>query len=225
MQGCSCRLAMENKRDIFLMGRKLGMTQVYDDAGACVAVTAVEVCPCPVVAVRTRDNDGYSAVQIAAEELANPKRTTNPIRGFYAKVNLPTHKYLREFRVDDSSVYTPGESFDLSQLQMGDLVDVRGVTKGRGFQGVVKRHNFDGGPGAHGSMFHRRGGSYGNREEPGKIYKGRKMPGHMGTAARTVQNLRVIRVCLEEKICLVKGSVMGPNGGLVVIRTAKKGKR
>ncbi|MDR2677443.1 MAG: 50S ribosomal protein L3 [Puniceicoccales bacterium] len=225
MQGDSCRLAMDEKRDVFLMGRKLGMTQVYDAAGACVAVTAVEVCPCPVVAVRTPDDDGYAAIQIAAEKLSSPRRCTKPMRDFYTKANLPAHKHLREFRVEDSSVYTPGESLDLSHLHAGDMVDVRGVTKGRGFQGVVKRHGFDGGPGAHGSMFHRRGGSYGNREEPGKIYKGRKMPGHMGTVARTVQNLRVIRVCLEENVCLVKGSVMGPNGGLVIIRTAKKGKR
>jgi large subunit ribosomal protein L3 len=216
---------MGNKRDIFLMGRKLGMTQVYDDAGACVAVTAVEVRPCPIVAVRTPDNDGYAAIQVAAEKVDNPRRCTKPLRDFYTKSNLPAHKYLREFRVADPSAYAPGESLDLSQLQVGDMVDVRGITKGRGFQGVVKRHGFDGGPGAHGSMFHRRGGSYGNREEPGKIYKGRKMPGHMGTAARTVQNLRIVRVCPEENVCLVKGSVMGPNGGLVVIRTAKKGKR
>ncbi|MDR1457064.1 MAG: 50S ribosomal protein L3 [Puniceicoccales bacterium] len=225
MQNDFCRLAMENKREIFLMGRKLGMTQVYDGAGACVAVTAIEVCPCPVVAVRTLDHDEYVAVQIAAEKLGNARRCTNSMRGFYAKANLPTHKQLREFRVPDSSEYAPGEFLDLSLLHAGDMVDIRGVTKGRGFQGVVKRYGFDGGPGAHGSMFHRRGGSYGQREEPGKIYKGRKMPGHMGAVARTVQNLQVIRVCADEKVCLVKGSVMGANGNLIIIRTAKKDKR
>ncbi|MDR0428777.1 MAG: 50S ribosomal protein L3, partial [Puniceicoccales bacterium] len=204
---------MEKKdRVVCLMGRKLGMTQLFDEKSVFVAVTAIEVEACPVTAVRSDAKDGYDAIQIAAGLLAKPGRCCQATEGSFKKLGLAPHRYLKEFCVQDSSLYAVGDIMELSLLQEGGCVDVRGITKGRSFQGVVKRYGFSGGPGAHGSMFHRRGGSFGMREEPGRVYRGRKMPGHMGAVTRTLQSLEIVKICVDEGILFVKGSVVGPRG-------------
>jgi large subunit ribosomal protein L3 len=214
---------MEGKRKIvLLMGRKLGMTQIHDDRGNFVAATAIEVGPCPVVCMKTAQKDGYGAIQIAAEEVA-PHRLTSAVAGHFAKNNCRPHRHLKELRVDAPEAYAAGENLSISLLGVGDRVDVSGITKGCGFQGVMKRYGFSGGPASHGSMFHRRGGSYGQREKPGRVYPGRKMPGPMGDEKRTMQNLAVVRVIPEKNLLFVRGSIVGANGGLVTVRTAKKG--
>jgi large subunit ribosomal protein L3 len=214
----------EKKKRILVMGRKLGMTRLYDSIGRHIAVTAIGVGPCPVVRIKDVEKDGYAAVQIAAEETLLA-RLTRATAGHYGKNGVKPHRRLSELRISagDATAYEMGEIFDLSRFREGERVDVSGITKGHGFQGVMKRHGFSGGPASHGSMFHRRGGSYGMREEPGRIYKGRKMPGHMGCDRQTVQNLSVIRVLPEQGLLFLKGSVVGANGNWVKVRTAKKG--
>ncbi|MDR2577056.1 MAG: 50S ribosomal protein L3 [Puniceicoccales bacterium] len=205
-----------------MLGRKVGMTQIHDAAGEFVATTIVEILPNHVVRVKNKESDGYCAVQIAAEAVPE-YRLTKPVVGHLRKNGCTPHRKLKEMRVADVAAYKNDKVFDLSLLSAGNLVDVSGIVKGRGFQGVMKRHGFSGGPASHGSMFHRRGGSYGQREEPGRIYRGRKMPGHMGAARRTAQNLEVLRVDVEQNLLFVRGSVVGCNGGLVAVRSAKKG--
>ncbi|MDR1437963.1 MAG: 50S ribosomal protein L3 [Puniceicoccales bacterium] len=214
----------KNEKIVVLLGKKLGMTQLSDSKGAFVAVTALEVGPCPIIRVKSAERDGYGAVQIGADPLQNSWRSGKAWRGNFEKYGQVPHRYLREFRVADAAAYAPGEILNVVMLKEGEQVDIQGITKGRGFQGVVKRHGFSGGPGGHGSMFHRRGGSYGMREEPGRVYKGRKMPGHMGAVTRTIQNLEIVKICADEGVLFVKGSVVGPNGNWVSIRTARKGK-
>jgi large subunit ribosomal protein L3 len=211
-----------NKKVLLLLGRKLGMARLCDSSGNSFAVTAIRVARCPVVKVRRPEKDGYAALQIAAEPLP-AFRLSGAEAGHFAKNNCQPHRHLREIRVESVENYSDGEIFDLSCIAEGELVDIAGITKGHGFQGVMKRYGFSGGPASHGSMFHRRGGSYGQREEPGRVYPGRKMPGHMGAVRRTVQNLPVVRICAERQIFFVRGSVTGCNGGLLCIRTAKKG--
>lgn len=198
------------------------MTQVYDSANCLVPVTVIQAGPCPIVKVKTADSDGYTAVQIAFEK-AKDKALTAAELGHLKKNGQESYRHLQELRVEDASAYNAGEVLSVAEFQVGQKVDVSGTTKGRGFQGVMKRHDFAGGPASHGSMFHRRGGSYGMREWPGRVYKGRKMPGHMGVDVRTVQNLTVVRVIPEKNLLLVKGSIAGCNDGLVMVRTAKKG--
>lgn len=210
------------KRVVLLFGRKLGMTRLNNAQGDFVAVTGIHVRPSVVVQLRSRERDGYSAIQVGAEPVA-PFRLSRGEVGHLAKNNCQPHKLLREIRVSDSGSYRPGEILDLTHLREGERIDIAGVTKGRGFQGVMKRHGFSGGPASHGSMFHRRGGSYGQREEPGRIYRGRKMPGHMGSERRTTQNLKIVRICADRGLFFVEGSVAGASGGLLAIRTAKKG--
>ncbi|MDR0340526.1 MAG: 50S ribosomal protein L3 [Puniceicoccales bacterium] len=213
---------MEDEKIVLLFGRKLGMTRLHDAMGGSVATTAIHVDPCTVVQLRSLSRDGYSAISVGAEQ-TEPFRLSRAENGHFVRNGCKPHKILREIRVPDSEKYQPGEILDLSLLREGQVIDIVGVTKGRGFQGVMKRHGFSGGPASHGSMFHRRGGSYGQREEPGRIYRGRKMPGHMGGKRRTTQNLRVVRVYADRGLFFVRGSVAGANGGLLMIRTAKKG--
>ncbi|MDR3117550.1 MAG: 50S ribosomal protein L3 [Puniceicoccales bacterium] len=210
------------KKIILLMGRKLGMTQLQEASGRLVAATAIEVEPCPIVCLRTEEENGYRAVQVAAQERKVTGLTAAEV-GHCAHRQCKPHARLRELRVRDLEPYRAGEVFSLEDLSVGDLVDVAGTSKGHGFQGVMKRHGFAGGPASHGSMFHRRGGSYGQREEPGRIYPGRKMPGHMGVRRRTVQNLAVVRILPEQHLLFLRGSVAGANGGWVTVRSAKKG--
>jgi len=199
------------------------MTQVFDKENRLVPVTAIEVGPCQVVQVKTAETDGYNAIQIGFGK-KKASRLTQPMEGHYKKHNVEASQTLAEVRTDGAPTQKTGELLKADIFAEGQFVDVIGVSKGRGFQGVMKRHNFGGGPAAHGSMFHRRGGSFGMRQTPGHIFKGRKMPGHMGDIRRTQQNLQVVKVLADKNILLVKGSIPGADNCLVFVRDAKKGK-
>ena len=207
-----------------LLGKKIGMSQVYDDENNVVPVTVVEAGPCSVVQVKTVDKDGYSAVQIGFNPDFKKPQSIKPLVGHCKKHGAEPQAVLSEFRIGEDVEFEAGVSLTVEKFSEGEKIDVVATTKGRGFQGVVKRWNFAGGPDSHGSMFHRRGGSYGLCQWPGHIFKNKKMPGHMGARSRTVQNLRVIKIVPAKNLILVKGSIPGHNGCLVTIRPAKKRK-
>ena len=204
-----------------LIGKKVGMTQVYMETGELVPVTVIEAGPCPVVQVKSKATDGYSAVQIGYGA-KKEKNASNGALGHFKKGNQPPLRHLREIRLEADSGLAVGAALTVEIFQDEAKVDVIGTTKGHGFQGVMKRWNFAGGPASHGSMFHRRGGSYGMRQSPGHVQKGKKMPGHFGVDRRTVQNLAVVKILPEKNLILVKGSVPGANGSLVLVRKAVK---
>ncbi len=206
-----------------LLGKKIGMTQVYDAQNVLIPVTVVEAGPCSVVQVKTVETDGYNAVQIgfstkksknaSAAELAHAKKANLD--------NAP--RVLSEVRLTEAPTLKIGDVVNVTVFTEGMLVDVSGVTKGKGFQGVVRRFRVAGGPAAHGSMFHRRIGSIGMRQTPGRVWKNQRMPGHMGSESRTVQNLRVVKIIADKNLILVKGAIPGANGDDVVVRSAIKG--
>ncbi|MBI4300670.1 MAG: 50S ribosomal protein L3 [Chloroflexi bacterium] len=203
-----------------LIGRKLGMTHVFKEDGSVEAVTAIEAGPCVVTQVRTAENDGYAAAQVGFGEA---KRLNEPEKGHLKTLGLFRH--LQEFRAKDGELPQVGQRIDVSLFAVGEHVDVTGVSKGRGFAGVVKRHHFHGGPKTHGqSDRHRAPGSVGSGTTPGRVLKGLRMAGHMGAAQRTVLNLKVMASDPERNLLLVRGAVPGPTGGLVRIRkSVKKG--
>jgi len=204
-----------------LLGKKLGMTQVYDDAGRRVAVTVIEAGPCVVVQRKTRDTDGYDAVQLGFEKQLE-QRVNRPSLARYKKVGASPCKHLREFRIDADDETKAGDTVDLSVLEGATHVDISGTTKGRGFQGAVKRHNMAGGRMTHGGHSKRRVGSIGQCSYPARVMKGQRMPGHMGNVRRTRQNLKVIMVRGEENLLLVQGAVPGPTGGIIEVKRALK---
>ncbi len=204
-----------------LLGTKIGMTQVFDSEGRSIPVTVIKTGPCPVVQIKTEGRDGYSCLQIGYGEV-KAGNVSKSERGHTIKAKVDPLRRLKEIRFEGESEYGVGDVLTASGFSEGETVDVVGVSKGQGFQGVVKRFGFKGGPASHGSMFHRRGGSYGQCQWPGEVHKGRKMPGRMGGIGRTVQNLEVIKILENRNIILVKGSVPGPNGGEVLVRRAKK---
>lgn len=205
-----------------IIGRKVGMTQIFDDAGNQIPVTVIEAGPCPVVQRKTAETDGYDAVQLGFIE-QKAQRLSKAARSHFAKAEVPTQRVLREFRVDADSELKAGDQVKADAFSDISFVDVTGITKGRGFQGVVKRHNFGGGRASHGGKsVLRRGGSIGMCEFPARVFKNRKMPGHMGNVRVTTQNLKVVQVREEDNAILVKGSVPGPNGGVVLVRKALK---
>lgn len=202
-----------------LMGRKLGMTQIFDETGRAVPVTVLKVGPCVVTQVRTQERDGYEAIQIGFEE---SKRLNSPERG-HQKAAGSSMRYLREVDASDVSGYEVGQVVDCSLFTTGNRVDVTATSKGKGFAGVVKRHGFAGGPKTHGqSDRHRAAGSIGSSATPGRVFKGMRMAGRMGNARTTVQNLIVERVDAEKNLLLVRGSVPGANQSLVIVRSAVK---
>jgi large subunit ribosomal protein L3 len=202
-----------------LMGKKLGMTQVFDETGQAVPVTVLKVGPCVVTQVRTGERDGYEAVQLGFEET---KRLNSPDRG-HQKAAGSSMRYLREVKASDISGYEVGQVVDCSIFSAGDKVDVTGTSKGKGFAGVVKRHGFAGGPKTHGqSDRHRAPGSIGSSATPGRVFKGMRMAGRMGGDRTTVQNLMIERVDPEKNLILVRGSVPGPKESLVIVRSAVK---
>ena len=206
-----------------LLGKKLGMTQVYDAQNVLVPVTVVEAGPCPVVQVKTVEKDGYNAVQIGFSTKKN-KNTSAGEQGHAEKGGLQiAPRLLSEVRSVAAPTLKVGDVVTVAAFSEGQLVDVSGVTKGKGFQGVVKRFRVAGGPASHGSMFHRRIGSVGMRQTPGRVWKNQSMPGHMGRDARTVQNLRVVKIIAEQNLILVKGAIPGANGDDVIVRSAIKG--
>ncbi|HDI82402.1 50S ribosomal protein L3 [bacterium] len=199
-----------------LLGKKLGMTQLFDENGNVVPVTVVKAGPLKVVGKRTVEKDGYSAIIVGFGE--KKKRVTKPYKGFFDKINLPPAEKMVEFRVDDVDRYNVGDEVKVDIFKPGDVVDVTGWTKGRGFQGVVKRWGFHGGPSSHGSRFHRIPGAVGMHTDPGRVPKGKKMPGRMGNRRKTVKNLKVVKVDPENNIIAVKGPVPGPVNGWVLIK-------
>ncbi len=206
-----------------LLGKKIGMTQVYDSQNCLVPVTVVEAGPCPVVQVKNTEADGYNAVQIGFDS-KKAKNASAAESGHAKKAGLEnTPRVLSEVRLEAASTHKVGDIITLTNFKEGQLVDVIGVTKGKGFQGVVKRFRVAGGPATHGSMFHRRIGSVGMRQTPGRVWKNQAMPGHMGQERRTVQNLSVVKILPEKNLILVKGAIPGANGDDVIVRTAIKG--
>ena len=208
-----------------IIGKKIGMTQVYDDNNVLVPVTVVEAGPCPVVQVKTVDSDGYNAVQLGFSA-KKPKNSSKAELNHAKKAGLEVApRILDEVRLAEAPQAKAGDTVTVSVFTEGQIVDVIGVTKGKGFAGVVKRFRVAGGPASHGSMFHRRIGSIGQRQTPGHVFKNQKMPGHMGSQQRTVQNLRIVKVDAEKNLLLVRGAIPGANGDTVVVRSAIKGQK
>ena len=204
-----------------LIGKKIGMTQIFDDNGAALPVTLIEAGPCFVTQVRSADVEGYTAVQLGYEEL-KPKRLTGGELGHLKRNNLPPLKYLREFRAKEIQV-TEGDKVDVSLFAVGEKVDVSGLSKGKGFAGAVKRYHFRGGPKSHGASDRLRApGSRGATTTPGRVFKGSRGPGHMGNDAVTAQNLKVVLVDAERNVLGVNGSVPGARGGLVIVKESRK---
>jgi large subunit ribosomal protein L3 len=204
-----------------IIGRKLGMTQVYSQEGDVLPVTVIEAGPCAVVQKKTLENDGYDALQLGFSQKKNNK-INKPLGGHLKKHKVSPYAYLKEFKIEKVDDYQEGEKITVDVFNAGDFVDVTGISKGKGFTGVVKRWGFRGGPGAHGSMFHRAPGSIGASAYPSRVFKGRKMPGRLGGDTVTVQNIQVVEVRPEENLILVKGAVPGSRNGVVIIRSSIK---
>lgn len=208
-----------------LLGKKLGMTQVYDAQNVLVPVTVVEAGPCPVVQVKTVETDGYNAVQLGFGAL-KAKNASKAEAAHAKKAGLEnTPRVLNEVRLAAAPTVKAGDVVTVAAFTEGQVIDVIGISKGKGFAGVVKRFRVAGGPASHGSMFHRRIGSIGMRQTPGRSWKNQAMPGHMGSDKRTVQNLRVVKIIAEKNLILVKGAIPGANGDDVIIRAGKKAKK
>ena len=201
-----------------IIGRKVGMTQVYAEDGRAFPVTVIEAGPCVVVQRKAKDKDGYSAVQVGLVESRKVKRVTKAMKGHFDKAGLPPCRVLREFRVADGAELKVGDKISVADFNAGDAINVTGTSRGLGFQGVVKRHHFRGGAATHGSMFHRAPGSIGASAFPSRTLKGMRAGGHMGSDTVTVKNLMVVRVDAPNNLLVVRGSVPGAGGSIVVIR-------
>lgn len=197
------------------------MTQVFTEEGIVIPVTVIEVGPIKVVQKKTVEKDGYNAIQVGYGDVKE-KRVNKPLKGHFEKASTEAKRYLKEIRVDDIDAYEIGQEIKADVFSAGDRVDATGISKGKGFQGAIKRHNQGRGPMSHGSKYHRGIGSMGGSATPSRIFKGKKMPGHMGHERVTVQNLEVIRVDAEKNFILVKGAVPGPKGGLITIKESVK---
>ena len=204
-----------------LIGKKVGMTQIFDDKGRVVPVTVIEAGPCVVSQVKSVETDGYNAIQLGFGDVKESK-LNKPEKGHFAKANVAPKKHLREFRVDSVEGIAVGTEWTVSEFAEGDRLDIQGTSKGKGFQGVIKRHGQHRGPMGHGSMYHRRPGSMGPTSTPGRVFKGKKLPGHMGKVTVTIQNLDVIKVDTDKNVVLVKGSVPGPKGAILKLKTSVK---
>jgi large subunit ribosomal protein L3 len=206
---------------IGLLGRKIGMTRVYEANGKATPVTVIEAGDNTIVQIKTEEKDGYDAVQVGFDT-QKESRVTKPLLGHFKKANSAPKKFVREFRTSAGAPVDATTRIGVDQFQPGEFVDVIGRSKGKGFQGVVKKHGFAGQPAAHGSKMHRRNGAIGNRSTPGRVWRNMGMPGHLGDDRVTVQNLRIVQVRPEENVILVCGAVPGSNGSYVVLRPAKK---
>ena len=204
-----------------LIGKKVGMTQIFDESGKVIPVTVIEAGPCVVAQVKTKDTDGYTAIQLGYGDIKE-KKLNKPMKGHFTKVNVTPKKHLREFRVDSVEKVKVGDELKADVFAAGDKIDIQGTSKGKGFQGVIKRHGQSRGPMGHGSMYHRRPGSMGSTSTPGRVFKGKKLPGHMGVQTVTIQNLDVVRVDMDKNVLLVKGSVPGPKGAILKIKATVK---
>jgi len=209
-----------------ILGIKLGMAQVFGDDGAAIGCTVLQAGPCVVVQRRTKEKDGYDAAQLGLVEFVKPQRINKPMTGHFKKAGVAPLKVLGEIRIEDSADETKtGDRVLVDRFAPGDLVDVAGVSKGKGFQGGVKRWHYAGGDATHGSMFHRAPGGIGASSFPSRVWPGQHFPGHMGSDRTTAKNLRVVKVDAEENLLLVRGAVPGPSGAYIVIRKAKKKKK
>jgi large subunit ribosomal protein L3 len=207
---------------IGLLGRKVGMTQIFDDKGKAIPVTVVQAGPCPVVQKKTAETDGYAALQLGFEAQPKATRLTRPVRGHFDKVQVPYQRHLQEIRLrGGEGEFTVGQVLTVALFAAGDRVRITGVTKGRGFQGGVKRWNYKGGPMTHGAMFHRAPGSIGASSYPSRVFRGHHLPGHMGAQRTTVRGLRVVSVDAENHLLLIEGAVPGPSGGMVTVQKGK----
>ena len=204
-----------------ILGTKIGMTQIFDETGKVVPVTVIMAGPCTVVQKKTVETDGYEAIQVGYGEVKE-KQVNKPLKGHFAKADTANKKYLRQLRLDDISAFEVGTEIKADIFEAGEKIDVTGISKGKGFAGPMKRWGLHRGPMTHGSGYHRGSGSMGACSAPGRVMKGKKLPGHMGVKKVTVQNLEVVKVVADENIILVKGAVPGNKGGLVTVRNAVK---
>jgi len=206
----------------FIIGKKSGMTQLFDENGNAIPATVIEVEPMYVLQNKTEEKDGYNAVKVASGAIRE-KLVTKPVKGQFKNADVEVKRYIREFEADEE--YALGQEIKVSDMfAVGDHVDVSGVSKGKGFQGNTKRHGQKGGPSGHGSMYHRRVGSMGANSTPARVMPGKKMPGHMGAVNCTVQNLSVVMVDGDRGILVLRGAVPGPKGGMVTVKTSVKAK-
>lgn len=204
-----------------LIGKKVGMTQIFDENGRIVPVTAIEVGPCTVTQIKTAEQDGYTAVQLGYGDVKESK-LNKPELGKFKKSNIAPKKYLKEVRLDSIEGIKVGDELKADVFAEGDKVDIQGTSKGKGFQGVIKRWGQSRGPMGHGSMYHRRPGSMGSTSTPGRVYKGKRLPGHMGVQTVTIQNLAIVKVDTDKNVILVKGSVPGAKGSILKIKSSVK---
>ena len=206
-----------------LIGRKIGMTQIFDETGRVIPVTVIEAGPCVVTQIKTVETDGYNAVQLGFGDVKE-KKVNRPVKGHFFFLYVTPKKYLREFRLDSLDDIKVGDELKADVFEAGEKLDIQGTSKGKGFQGVIKRHGQSRGPMGHGSMYHRRPGSMGPTSTPGRVFKGKKLPGHMGVETVTIQNLEIVKVDLDKNVILVKGSVPGAKGAVLKLKATVKNK-
>ena len=207
-----------------ILGKKIGMTQIFNQEGQAIPVTVIEAGPCPIVQIKTKETDGYESLQIGFGQVKD-KNVNKPRKGLFKKANVSPTRHLREVKVDDAAKWQIGQNVTVEIFAEGERVDITGVTKGKGFTGVVKRYHFNRGPMAHGSMYHRRTGSLG-ATDPARVFKGRRLPGHAGDKRVTVKGLTVVRIDKEKNLLIVQGSIPGIKGSLVMIKkSSKSGKK
>ena len=204
-----------------ILTTNVGMTQIFNEDGVLTPVTVLQAGPCVVTQVKTVDNDGYSAVQVGFGDIRE-KLVNKPMKGHFAKAGVAPKRFVREFKLEDAESYTVGQEIKADVFAAGDKIDATAKSKGKGFQGAIKRHGQSRGPMTHGSKYHRHAGSNGSATTPGRVFKGKKMAGHMGAVRITVQNLEVVRVDAEQNLILVKGAVPGPKKSLVMIKESTR---
>jgi len=204
-----------------ILATKVGMTQIFDESGVLTPVTVLQAGPCVVTQVKTAEKDGYSAVQVGYVD-RKEKLVNKPIKGVFDKAGISYKKYVREFKLENAEEYSVKDEIKADIFAAGDKVDASAIAKGKGFQGAIKRHGQSRGPMTHGSKYHRHAGSNGSASDPSKVFKGKKMPGHMGAKKITIQNLEIIRIDADDNLILVKGAVPGPKKALVTIRESVK---
>lgn len=204
-----------------ILTTKVGMTQIFNEDGVLTPVTVLQAGPCVVTQVKTVENDGYSAIQVGFGDIRE-KLVNKPAKGHFAKAGVSAKRFVKEFRLEDAESYTLGQEIKADIFAAGDKIDATAKSKGKGFQGAIKRHGQSRGPMAHGSKYHRHAGSNGSATTPGRVFKGKHMPGHMGAVKVTVQNLEVVRVDADQNLILVKGSVPGPKKSLVMLKESVK---
>ena len=206
---------------IAILTTKVGMTQIFNEDGVLTPVTVLQAGPCVVTQVKTEENDGYSAVQVGFVD-KKEKGINKPQKGHFDKAGVAPKRFVREFRFENAEEYTVGQEIKADIFAAGDKIDATATSKGKGYAGGIKRHGLKSGPSAHGSKYHRHAGSNGAASDPSKVFKGKKMPGHMGSKRITIQNLEIVRVDAENNLILVKGSVPGPKKSLVTIKESVK---